>query len=204
MTLIQPAATQPSTQQTTQEIAAYLADLRTQLAPLPAADREEILREITAHIRDSAETGTPIETVLARLGAPAQLAAEYRDTQLIRTASRSVSPLLLLRATLRLATRGATGILVFFAAIVGYAFGVGLFLTGILKAIFPAYTGIWVVGHHLVDMGTLGHKPQPPMHELLGGWYMPFAFFIGAAVSMLTTLAIRSFLRLSQRVQRSL
>jgi len=193
-----------TTQPSTQFIAAYLTDLRSQLAPITLTEREEILREITAHIRDSVEMGTPIETVLARLGTPAQLAAEYRDSQLIRTASRSLSPVLLLRATLRVAAKGITGILVFFAAIFGYAFGVGLFITGILKAIFPAYTGVWVVGGHLVASGTQGYKPQPPMHEILGWWYLPIALFVGAGLTMLTTLAIRNFLRLSQRVQRSL
>jgi uncharacterized membrane protein len=205
MTLTQPSTEQIAAQQAAaQPIAAYLADLRSQLAPIAPAEREEILREITAHIRDSAEMGTPIDTVLARLGTPAELAAEYRDSQLIRAASSSFSPVLLLRATLRLATKGATGILVFFAAVFGYAFGVGLFITGILKALFPAYTGLWVVGRHLAALGTLGHLPQPPMHEILGNLYMPLAFFIGATVTVLTTVAIRNFLRLSQRVQRSL
>ena len=192
----QPLATQPAE--------AYLADLRAQLSPITFAEREDILREISAHIRDSVETGTPIQTVLARLGTPAQLAAEYRDGQLIRAASHSVSPVLLLRATLRLATKGITGILVFFAAIFGYAFGVGLLITGILKAIFPAYTGVWVQNGHLVNSGTQGFIPQPPTHEILGWWYLPIALFIGAGLTALTTLAIRGFLRLSQRVQRSL
>ncbi len=197
--------TQPSTQPiATQPAEAYLADLRTQLAPLPLADREDILREISAHIRDSFETGTPIDTVLARLGTPAQLASEYRDGQLLRAASRSVSPIVLLRATLRVATKGLTGILVFFAAVFGYAFGVGLFITVILKAIFPAYTGVWLRNGHLVNAGTQGFIPQLPTHEILGWWYMPFAFFIGAGVTAITTYAIRTFLRLSQRVQRSL
>lgn len=191
-----PALTQPAQ--------AYLADLNAQLAPIPPSEREEILNEIAAHIRDSVEVGTPISTVLAGLGTPSQLAAEYRDGQLIRAASHSLSPVKLLRATLRIAAKGVTGILVFFAAIFGYAFGVGLFLTGLLKAFFPAYTGLWVVGHHVANLGTLGHKPQLPMHDILGGWYMPLAFFIGAGVTALTTLAIRSFLRVSQQVQRSL
>jgi hypothetical protein len=107
MTLTQPSTEQIAAQQAAaQPIAAYLADLRSQLAPIAPAEREEILREITAHIRDSAEMGTPIDTVLARLGTPAELAAEDRDSQLIRTASSSFSPVLLLRATLRLATKG--------------------------------------------------------------------------------------------------
>ena len=197
--------TQPSTQPlATQPAETYLADLRTQLAPLSLAEREEILREIAAHIRDSVETGTPTSTVLAGLGTPAQLAAEYRDGQLIRTASRSVSPVLLLRATLRVAAKGITGILVFFAAIFGYASGAALFLTGIIKAIAPASTGVWVAHGHLLTAGTRPKMPHLPNHEILGWAYIPIAFFIGASLTVLTTYAIRAFLRLSQRVQHSL
>jgi uncharacterized membrane protein len=196
MTLTQPSATQPAE--------AYLADLHTQLAPIPLAEREDILREISAHIRDAAESGTPLETVLARLGTPAQLASEYRDGQLIRTASRSVSPIVLLRATLRVAAKGITGLVVFCAAIFGYSVGVTLLLTGILKAIFPAYTGVWVANGHLVNSGTQGFIPQAPTHEILGWWYLPIALLLGAALTAVTTIAIRAFLRLSQKVQRSL
>jgi uncharacterized membrane protein len=196
MTLTQPASTQPS------EL--YLADLRAQLAPITLSDREEILREIAAHIRDSIEANTPVETVLARLGTPAQLAAEYRDGQLIRAASRSLSPVLLLRATLRIAAKGLTGLLVFFAAIFGYSVGVALFLSGIFKAIFPASTGVWIANGHLLNIGTRPRLPHFPNHEILGIWYIPIALFLGAGLTALTTLAIRAFLRVSQRVQRSL
>jgi len=56
MTLTQPPATQPAA---TQPAEAYLAHLRTHLAPITLSEREEILREIAAHIRDSVEAGTP-------------------------------------------------------------------------------------------------------------------------------------------------
>ncbi len=193
MTLPQPAVTQ----QTAQPIAAYLTDLRAQLAPITLAEREEILREIAAHIRDSVETGTPIETVLARLGTPAQLAAEYRDGQLIRAASRSLSPVKLLRATLRLATKGVTGILVCLFGFIGYITGVSLVLTGILKPFFPSHVGIF---------SNSGTGWGDPRHDSLGQVVIltVLAFVSGALVLVLTTFCIRAFLRLSQRVQRSL
>ena len=51
------------------QIDSYLTALRLHLGPLTIAEREEIVREIGAHVRDSAEeTGASIETVLARLG----------------------------------------------------------------------------------------------------------------------------------------
>jgi uncharacterized membrane protein len=196
MTSTQRPATQPSeatpSGEATQSIAAYLAALRTHLAPITLSEREEILREIAAHIRDSFEAGTPVDTVLARLGTPADLAAEYRDGQLIRAASRSLSPLTLLRATLRLATKGITGILVFFCALFGYFTGGLLVIAAIVKPFAPSHVGYFV------------NTPTSPGHDLLGWWIIPISVVGGALLLILTTVAIRGFLRLSQRVQRSL
>src|ERR1035438_3624083 len=102
---------------TEMQIDNYLTTLRLHLGPLTIAEREEIVREIAAHIRDSAEeSGATVETVLARLGPAEELAAQYRDGLLIRKASRSISPLVLLRAPLRLATKSISGSAVFFLA----------------------------------------------------------------------------------------
>jgi uncharacterized membrane protein len=200
MTLTQPTATQ----ETAQPIAAYLTDLRSQLAPITLSEREDILREITAHIRDSAEMGTPIETVLARLGTPAQLAAQYRDSQLIRTASSSFSPVLLLRATLRMATKGVTGILVFLCASVGYVVGAGYIIGGILKPFLPDHIGLFPTSATKEAWRTTGIVNNDVHGEIFGWWGVPIAIVSGVLVLILTTYAIRAFLRLSQRVQRSL
>ena len=84
----------------------WLSDFRRHMSLLPTEEREEIVREIAAHMRDAAEQpGIRPEEILARLGDAKQLAAEYRDGSLIRQASRSYSPLLLLRGSLRMATK---------------------------------------------------------------------------------------------------
>ncbi|MGD0648973.1 MAG: DUF1700 domain-containing protein [Acidobacteriaceae bacterium] len=197
--------TQPSTQPlAAQPAEAYLADLRTQLAPITLAEREEILREIAAHIRDSVETGTPIQTVLARLGTPAQLAAEYRDGQLIRTASRSVSPVTLLRATLRLATKSVTGIIVFFFAFFGYITGGAMVIGGVLKPFLPNRIGLFTTSATKEAWKQTGIITNDVHGEMFGWWGVPIALVGGVIILILTTYAIRLFLRLSQRVQRSL
>lgn len=126
----------------TTQVDTYLSSLRTHLGPITLSERDEIIREISAHIRDSAEeSGVSVETVLARLGPADQLAAQYRDGLLIRRASRSISPLLLLRGALRLATKGIAGIVVLFAGLFGYVMGGGMVLSGLLKESFPRTPG---------------------------------------------------------------
>ena len=184
------------------QIDSYLTALRLHLGPLAIADREEIAREIAAHVRDSAEeSGSTIEMVLARLGPAEALAAQYRDGLLIRQASHSISPLVLLRAALRLATKGALGIVVFFLGLFGYALGGGLALTALIKPILPANTGMWVENGHLASSGVLFPPPAPPAHEVLGLWYILFALTVGSLTLLFTTWVIRRSLRISQRWQ---
>jgi uncharacterized membrane protein len=190
---------------TEMQIDNYLTTLRLHLGPLTIAEREEIVREIGAHIRDSAEeSGATVETILARLGPAEKLAAQYRDGLLISQASRSLSPLVLLRATLRLTTKGVSGMLVFFLAIFGYLMGGGLVLTGLIKPIFPANTGVWFTGDQFISSGTLFPAPAPPAHEILGMWYIPIALTLGSLTLLLTTFLIRRSLRISQQLQSKL
>lgn len=183
----------------------YMSSLRSHLAPMTLDEREEIMREISAHIRDSVEqSGCNAEEVLARLGSAEDLAAQYRDGLLIRRASRSISPLLLLRATLRLATKGISGIIVFFASVIGYAIGGGFVLSAFAKCFFPAHTGVWVSKGELVLSGTQLYVPPPPAHEVLGWWYVIVSLTLGSLLILLTTFVIRRSLRLSQALQSKL
>ncbi|MGA2352225.1 MAG: hypothetical protein ABSF70_17450 [Terracidiphilus sp.] len=187
------------------QIESYLKALRTHLGPLTIAEREEIVREIGAHIRDSAEEpDVSVDSVLARLGPAEKLAAQYRDGLLISRASRSFSPLVLLRATLRLATQGVFGILVLFLGFFGYVTGGSLVLTGFAKCLFPAHTGTWVSGGDIVASGTQLYIPQPPAHEIFGMSYIPIALTLGSVTLLITTFAIRKSLNLSQRLRAKL
>ena len=187
------------------QIDSYLSSLRLHLGPLTLNDREEIVREIGAHVRDSVEeSGASIETVLARLGPPQTLAAQYRDGLLIRQASRSISPLVLLRGALRLATKGVFGVFVFFVGILGYGVGGCFVLTALGKCLFPEHTGTWILNGDVVASGTQSYIPQAPAHEVFGMWYIPLALVLGSLTLMATTIIIRTSLRLSQRWQAKL
>lgn len=172
----------------------YLIALRECLANMSVLDREEIVREISAHIRECAEEpNSSAEAILQRLGSAESLASQYSQDLLIRSASRSISPLLILRATLRLAKRGMEGIVLFVGALLGYALGGGLALTAILKPIFPSQTGLWV-GPGVFDFGIHEPRYSYPVHEVLGWWYIPVALCLGCFFLWLTTYGIRQFL----------
>ena len=190
---------------TASPVDSYLAGLRAALGPMTLADREEIVREIAAHIRDSAaEHGDTEAAVVARLGLASALAAEYRDGLLIRRASRSISPILLLRAAARLATRSAAGVLVFFLGAFGYLIGGGMVLSAMLKPILPYNTGMWMRDGVLVGFGTQLPGPPAGSTEVLGLWYIPILLIAGSLLLLATMYIIRTSLRISRRFQSRL
>lgn len=188
-----------------QQIENYLSALRARLGRITLSERDEIVREIAAHIRDSAEqSGASIEAIIARMGPPQELAAQYRDGLLIRRASRSLSPVTLLRGSMRLATKGVSGVIVFFAGMFGYLIGGGLVLSGLLKPVFPAHTGMWLENGRMVASGTQWQVPLPPAHEVLGNWYILITISLGSLMILATMYLIRTTLRLSKAAQMRL
>jgi hypothetical protein len=187
-----------------QQMEEYLFSLRVHLGPISLSEREEIVHEIEAHIRDAQEEpGATLAAVLLRLGPAEELAAQYRDGMLIRRASQSYSPLVLLRGALRLGARGLSGILVFFVGTIGYVAGGAFVLSAILKPLFPENTGLWVHDGQLVDFGT--HFPAPPgAHEVLGNWYIVVMLVLGSLLLLGTMYLIRATLRLSKSAQMRL
>ena len=188
-----------------QQIEQFLTALRANLGPIALPERGEILREIEAHIHDSMElTGQSASAVIAKLGSPQQLAADYRDGALVRAASYSVSPMLLLRATLRIATKGLSGFIVFLFALIGYLTGISFLITAFLKPFFPDRTGIFVAHHRIYDIGIMVPTPSAPIHEVAGFWFVPISLVAASVAFIVTTIAIRRFLRLSTTLQQKL
>jgi hypothetical protein len=177
----------------------YLGKLRECLPTMSDADREEIVREISVHIRECAqEPNSSIDAILKRLGSAEALASQYGHDLLIQHASRSISPVLILRATLELAKRSIEGFVLFLGALIGYALGGGLVVTAALKPIFPRQVGLWI-GPAVFNFGF--HEPplSDPVHEVLGWWYVPVALCLGCFFLWLTTHGIRWFLRRSRQ-----
>ena len=177
------------------EMADYLQRLRTSLRSITLAEREDIVQEIEMHIRERMAEGSQTSAqVLKQLGPADELALQYSTGTLLKRASASFSPLLLLRATFRWAMTGLQGFAVFMIALLGYCLGLGFLAVGILKPIDPAHVGLWV-GPDLFDFGARYPAPSGAIHEVLGWWMIPVAAFLAAFFLTFTTRLTRSLIR---------
>src|SRR5271165_3885852 len=177
----------------------YLARLRASLTGITLAEREDIVQEIQMHIRErSSDPQTSIEEILAGLGPADELAQQYRTGLLVQKARHSISPVVILRATLRWATTGVEGFIVFVIAITGYMTGGAFLLLALLKPFFPRYTGLWVGPGEFsfsFRLGTTLTNPASPVHELLGWWLIPVCLVLGSLSLAGTTKLIQILLR---------
>src|SRR5271163_3914749 len=126
----------------------YLLRFRLALTGVAQSDKEDLVSEIRSHIVERLEdSSVPMDEVvdrtLAGLGTPEVLAARYRTEGLLQRASHSISPLLLLRATLRWAMTGLRGFFALWVLLMGYLTASALYLTAILKPFFPENIGLW-------------------------------------------------------------
>ncbi len=177
----------------------YLAQLRASLIGMTLAEREDIVQEIQMHVRErSSDPQSSVEEILAGLGAADELAQQYRTGLLVQKARHSISPVPILRATLRWATTGVEGFVVFMIAITGYLMGGGFLLLALLKPFFPQNTGMWVrpgVFDFSFRMGASMTNPASPVHEVLGWWLIPVCLVIGSLSLAATTKLIQFLLR---------
>jgi len=187
-------------------IESYFAALSTQLSDLPQPKREEVVRELRAHVFDRLEqiaqpTDDDCRTVLRALGTPQEIARQYRVELLLSRSAWRISPWRVLRTLFRWTLTGIQGYLVFIMALLGYTVAASLYVTALLKPFFPHNVGLFV-SHEGI---TLTRFPVPPMGtEVLGMYYIPLAVFFGYLFTFVTTLAIRFVIRrfgkLKQRV----
>jgi uncharacterized membrane protein len=205
-------------------IDAYVADFRAAMGEIPVAEREEMLQEIRSHIveRVQAEgevTEYRLNQILGSVGDPRQLASQYKTEAMLRSATRSISPLVLLRATFRWATTGIVGVVALLIAVFGYGAAATCALCLLLKPLFPSRVGLWLSPQHTVTLGywngqitgteIYGFAFRPPFNvvlgtltstngpvrEILGPWIYAVSL-LGALLLLIgTTYFIRWFIR---------
>jgi hypothetical protein len=180
---------------TNETIESYLRRLEAALGGVPASDKEDIVREIRAHIVDST-TGSSdrhgaVDRVLRMLGTPEDLAQRYATECLLSRAGRSFSPWLLLRTSWRWAKMGAKGTVAFMVAFTGYATALAFTISIFMKPFVPT-VGLWI-GPRTLEVGTPGYPAE--MHELLGQWFVPVLAVAAFLIAAGTTQALRWMIR---------
>lgn len=195
-----------SSQPARDPIAIYLAALRKHLVGLPADDVEEIVQELRGHIAErvaesaAEQNGTTVEGILHQLGTPEQIGSLYRSDALVAHARATFSPALIIRTTVRWASRTVLGFAASLAGLVGYSIGVGLIVCAVLKVFLPNEVGLWI---NPSDGFVLGLEiPRPHGPELLGWWLIPYGLGVGVAFILGTTVFLRWMLRFVPRVSR--
>src|SRR5277367_1738128 len=124
-------------------IEAYLSKVRRSLRGMNDQDVREILDELRSHVLDKAPAG--LDTALASLGSPEELARQYVTDDLLARAEVSRSPLRVLDSLFRWASLSAAGFFVLLGSIGGYFLGAAFILCALLKPFFPHNTGLWII-----------------------------------------------------------
>lgn len=183
----------------------YFSELERKMADLPAGDRQELSRELRAHVLDRLEqvsivTEADCRSVLKALGSPEEIARQYRLERIMKRSPWSISPLTILRTTLRWALTGFQGFAVFMLAFTGYAFALCFYLGAVLKPFAPHNVGFFVGDHGL----NLAAWPAPQTKAVLDAYFIPISIVVGYLFTLGTTLLIRALVRrvrsLKQRI----
>jgi hypothetical protein len=166
--------------------------LRFRLALTGVKDKEEFVSEIRSHIVERLEDHSRsmdqiVEETLAGLGAPEILATRYRTEGLLERASSTMSPVLLLRATMRWAMTGIRGFFAFWLLFLGYFTAGAFYVSAILKPFFPDKVGFYW-GPYTYGIAV---QSEQPSRELLGMWFPPVMLALGCLCIIGTTKFVR-------------
>lgn len=174
----------------------YLQKLRAALRTLPAEQASDIVEELRSHIVEKAAAGgelTPaaVDSAIADLGKPEELAGLYLADDLQVRALASRSPLLILRSLFRWASLSFAGFWVLMGALAGYFVAAALVACALLRPMHPLTAGLWMIpdGTDYEISLRLGFGSVPPgSRDLLGWWIEPIGLMVGIGLFILTSL----------------
>ncbi len=178
-----------------QRIETYLAKLRGRLRGFNDAEVREVVDELRSHITDKlalsgSMTAAAVDSVLAALGTPEELASQYLTDNLLARAEVSRSPVQILKSLFRWASLSLAGFLVLLGSLAGYFLGIVFMLCALLKPFHPRTAGLWVIPDGVDDFTIsvrLGFGSAPLGREVLGWWIVPLGLIVGCGLVMLTT-----------------
>jgi len=157
----------------------YFAALRKTLRQLPAAEVEEFVSEVAAHIEERAET-LGQEASMRAFGDPRDIARLYLAQRSTDVPVRAWS--WRARRAVGLCAKGLTTLAV---SLVGYGFGTLLLAMALVKPFTPERIGLWVVGGDDPSF-MLGRTDMPVGEEMLGWSVIPIGLSLGTLIIYLT------------------
>ena len=177
------------------KIETYLGELAAQLRGFNPQQVAEIVAELRSHILDKLAAGgetsaAQVDSILAALGGPEELANQYLTDNVLARAEGSRSPLRMLEGLFRWATLSFAGFSVLLGSLFGYFIGVVFILVAVFKVIHPQTAGLWLLPGGAGDSAfsfRMGFGSAPAGRDLLGWWIVPLGLLAGCAFITLTT-----------------
>jgi uncharacterized membrane protein len=177
---------------------AYLARLEGALAPLPAAERQEILLETRSHVveqlRRAPDRGAA--DVLAELGPPEAYARQFLPEP---DEPRPGPPAGTLHRLARLATGGLRTIPLLFLVVSAYAVALFAFLLALNKLLEPEATGLFFELRGKRGVMFVLSDPNHGGRDVLGFWLVPLALLVSLAIHLAMSALLRRVLRTDAR-----
>jgi uncharacterized membrane protein len=178
---------------------AYLQRLKWALSPLPAEDRDDILRETRAHFAERMSDSDPeraFEAVRSTFGPPETYARQFLDNYQTTVAVADGSGLAMLPQVVRLAGRGATALLGAGGFLALYGLVCILLVVALLKPIFPMHVSLWIApSEGVMGLGYVDAATAAVATEWLGYWLIPLNLGLALLLYRGTTALLRRFLR---------
>lgn len=131
-----------------------------------------------------------MDTILAALGTPEELAGQYITDKVLARAEVSRSPLRILASLFRWASLSVAGFFVLLGSVLGYFFGAVFMLVAILKPFHPQTAGLWLLHDATCDSEfsfRMGFGTVPAGRDLLGWWIVPLGLLAGCVLVTVTT-----------------
>jgi uncharacterized membrane protein len=169
------------------EIRGWLRSLRRSLARAPAAEREEIVTEASAHLRDALAKGEAPTQALAGFGAPEEYARRCIAEIELASALASQDGFAMLGVVGRNLHRSAVAASAALVLLVVAAASLVAVAVSIAKLFDPRHAGLWR-GAHAFFIGVIDDPSTA--RELLGYWLFPLAVAVLAIAWVLGRLVL--------------
>lgn len=184
---------------TDKTIDAYLARVGGYLSALPAGERDEIIAELSSHLRESlAANPDGLAATFKGLGSPEDFARGYLDDDALRAALAGGTPTDMLMGVLRQAPHSLGAFTGFAVVSVFYLFAFSFFGLIVLELINPEQTGLWIGGDmNPFFLGMIsGSGPSDDLRDVAGLWFIPLSLALASLSTIIGMTMARWFAKL--------